>query len=262
VTFVYDSNGNRSLLSDWTGRTTSTYDKLNRVDTTTEPGVPALGIPSAGLGYAYDKVGQRKRLINPDGAIYTSVYDPAGRLKTLQNPKHETTTFGYDAAGQMTTKLLANVTKASMVYDDAGNLDRVLNLDNVSATISDFTYGFDGIGDRSSGDDPNGEYSNWNYDGIQELETDLYFIRLGLARLTLPQWKWFTVNDWYSLPVDILGTRTYTYTYDPAGNRTSQREINSGETVVNSYDDVKRVVLPKLVPTNVLVSVTFFRVTF
>ena len=109
-------------------------------------------------------------------------------MQTVTNPILELTVLGYDAAGRNTAKALPNGTTAGMFYDNAGNLDRVLNLNSGSVTISCYEFGFDGVGDRYSCDKVGEHYSNWQYDGTRQLLLDLMFgVPYGWARLTLPQ---------------------------------------------------------------------------
>ncbi|MBL8820714.1 MAG: RHS repeat protein, partial [Planctomyces sp.] len=61
ATQVYDAVGNRTLLHDQTGRYTTTYDNLNRPQTTQDPGPGSRTIT-----LTYDKVSQRSAMDVPD----------------------------------------------------------------------------------------------------------------------------------------------------------------------------------------------------
>ena len=76
---TYDANSRRTVLSDWTGLYTSTYDPDSRLSSVVNP----AGIA---ITYSYDAVGQRATMAQPTGT-FTYVYDPAGRISNLTNPR-------------------------------------------------------------------------------------------------------------------------------------------------------------------------------
>ncbi len=62
----------------------------------------------------------------------------------------------------------------SFPYDPAGNQTQRVNRDNTSTTISAFTYGFNGVNDRTSQVASTGDDSTWTYDAIRQLLGDQY----------------------------------------------------------------------------------------
>ena len=94
VTNTYDANSQRTVLSDWTGSYTSTYDPDGRLSSVVNP---------AGLAitYGYDAASQRASLNQPTG-LFTYIHDPAGRISTLTNPEGQVTSWQYDAASRVT----------------------------------------------------------------------------------------------------------------------------------------------------------------
>ena len=136
VTLSYDAVSNRTLMQDSTGRTTSSYDALNRLQAVTNPAGNTIT-------YAYDSVGQRNWMIDPDGDRFTYAFDPAGRLQSLVNPQGDHTTFSYDAADRRMGMSLANATHTSNTYDNADRLVNVSSRLNSSGQVllsSSYTY--------------------------------------------------------------------------------------------------------------------------
>ena len=119
VTFAYDKASRRTLLNDWTGRTTSTFDADGRLSAVINP----AGLR---LTYAYDAASQRKYLIEPEGARFTYSFDADGRTNFVTNPQAQRATWSYDAASRVTGIHYANTTRTSYFYDNASRLLRVL----------------------------------------------------------------------------------------------------------------------------------------
>src|ERR1700678_2507341 len=121
LTNTYDANSQRTVLSDWTGSYTTTYDPDGRVGAVVNP---------AGLviTYGYDAASQRTWMNQPTGPFYYA-YDSIGRITTLMNPGGQVTSWTYDAASRVTLILLANETRSTYTYDNA---DQILELYNTT----------------------------------------------------------------------------------------------------------------------------------
>ena len=156
VTLTYDANSQRTVLSDWTGAYTSTYDPDGRLSSVVNP---------AGLiiTYGYDAASQRATMNQPTG-LFTYVYDPAGRISTLTNPEAQVTSWSYDAASRVTANLLANGTLASSTYDNADQLLLLANLTSAGTTLSSFNYTYNSVGNRTQVVESNGDRVTWTYD--------------------------------------------------------------------------------------------------
>ena len=159
ATMTYDADSRRTVLSDWTGLYTSTYDPDGRLSSVVNP----AGIA---ITYAYDAVGQRATMAQPTGT-FTYVYDPAGRISNLTNPEGQVTSWSYDADSRVTAQLLANGVRVSNTYDNA---DRLLLLANLGSG------GHDVIELRlhlQSGGQPNAGRGGRRLGGDVELRPDL-----------------------------------------------------------------------------------------
>ena len=200
VTFAYDKASRRTLLSDWTGRYTSTYDADGRLSVVVSP----AGLR---LTYAYDAASQRKYLIEPEGARFTYTFDADGRTNYVANPQGQRATWSYDAASQVIGIHYANTTRTSYLYDNASRLLRVANLNSTSTTLSSFSYALDGVGNRLRIVESSGNRVTWSYDKVYQLRNE-----------------------------QRSGSNSYniTYTYDPVGNRLVL--INGGVSTTSTYD--------------------------
>jgi RHS repeat-associated protein len=199
-TFSYDAVGNRTLMWEGTGRTTFTYDAVDREQTMTTPA-------GKRITYSYDAVGRRSVMTAPDGGFFTYSYYDNGQLQTVQNPQGELTTWTYDAASRTTVRSLANGARVSYSYDNADQLTFVGNHKSDGTLLSSFTYAYDPAGNRTSVVDGSANRTTWTYDVTNRLTNE---------RRT--------------------GTNAYnvTHTYDAVGNRTAQTD--SGGTKNYTYN--------------------------
>jgi len=187
-------------MEDATGITTYAYDELNRPKTVTYPAGKTIT-------YAYDAVGNRSTLNDPDGGITTYSYDSRNLLSSLLNPFAERTTWIYDALGGVTTMTLGNGALAQHEYDAARRLTALRNLKSDLSVISIFTYSYDAVGNRSGVAEANGDRVTWSYDEAYQLTRE-----------------------------QRSGANSYdiTYTYDGLGNRLTK--IESGAVTTYAYD--------------------------
>ena len=207
ATFTYDANSRRTVLSDWTGSYTSTYDQLGRVSSTVNP----AGIA---ITYAYDAIGQREKMVQPTGT-FTYVYDPANRVSNLTNPEGHVTTWSYDPVSRLTQQLLANGVVVSNIYDNADRLLVLANIGTGGTTLSSFAYTYDRVGNRTQVIELDGSVVTWIYDEMYQLTHEQ---RSGPSAYNI------------------------TYTYDGVGNRTLMAKngalttyaYNSGNEIATS----------------------------
>jgi YD repeat-containing protein len=199
VSHNYDADNQRTVLSDWTGLYTSTYDADGRLSAVVNPAGVAIT-------YSYDAVGQRAWMAQPTGR-FTYVYDPAGRICILTNPEGQLTTWSYDANSRVTAQLLANGVRVSNTYDNADHLLVLANLNSTATTLSSFNYNYNAVGNRTRVLEADGPVVTWSYDPTYQL-----------------------TNEQRS------GSNSYniTYTYDSAGNRTLK--VSNGAPTTYAYN--------------------------
>ena len=143
VTLItYDQVGNRETMNDGTGQTSYGYDDLYRLTSVND---------GAGLtvGYAYDEVGNRTRLLYPleQGGVVTYTYDAANRLETVMDWNNGQFEYNYDDANRLTGLTLPNSLTSTYTYDDAGRLTD-LSHSTAAEMLASYDYALDNVGNR------------------------------------------------------------------------------------------------------------------
>jgi RHS repeat-associated protein len=203
ATLSYDAAGQRTVLSDWTGRYTSTLDAAGRLTRVINP----AGIR---LSCAYDAAGQRAQLDQPTGR-FTYQFDKASRISRITNPEAQITSRAYDAAGRVTVQRLANGVRVSSSYDKAGHTTRLANIASGGTTLSSFSYLYNAVGNRTRVIESNGDRVTWSYDNAYQLTVER---RSGVNAYAI------------------------SYTYDGVGNRA--RMVSSGSPTTYLYDSANQ----------------------
>jgi len=205
TTFAYDDVGNQTLKRDPRGnRITMVYDAANRPVEHRYP-------DGRRHTFSYDQVGNRTVMADPTGRT-TTVYDDRSNPVRVTNPDAKAITYAYDAVGR----------RCTMVDPDDGV----------------FTYTHDAAGRLAWLENPQGQRTTFTYDGVGRQT------RKDLASGTVAEHTYF---DSGRLKVLLNTTSTgtiissFTYTYDPAGNRTSVLE-SDGTGVAWRYDNTYQLV--------------------
>jgi RHS repeat-associated protein len=143
---VFDSDGQRTQVSDGTGTSSSAFDSLHRLTSSTN------GANST-VGYGYDLKGKLTTITYPGttGSVSRG-YDDAGRLHTVRDWANNTTTFNYDADSNLVSTAYPNATTTTNTVDAA---DRVMGIaaspnSAPSSPFVSFTYGRDAVNQVSS----------------------------------------------------------------------------------------------------------------
>ena len=162
LTSSYDAVGNPTEIQDGTGRSTFTYDSLNRRLTAKDPAGNAIT-------YGYDAVGARAEMIAPGGGRFTYAYNALGAIDHLSNPQGGRTTFSYDADGRRIRQELANGSRASYSYDLASQVSEAYNFKSDASVIVGFAYAYDAAGNRTGVLESGGDRVTWTYDAANRL---------------------------------------------------------------------------------------------
>jgi RHS repeat-associated protein len=118
VSFAYDKVGNRTTMTDATGTTSYTFDRLYRLTSETLPG-------NRVTSYTWDGAGNMASLTDVGGTT-TYGYDIAEQLTSLTQPGGFVTTFGYDADGNRTSTVYPSAkSKLTAEYDAGGRLKHI-----------------------------------------------------------------------------------------------------------------------------------------
>ncbi len=204
-TYGYDAVGNLTSKTDRKNQTIQyVYDALNRLS---HKGYP----DSTGVDYIYDLVGKIRQVSDPTG-VYGFAYDNMGRLigTTTQYSflpgQTFTNAYTYDAASNRKSLTAPDGSITTYGYDSLNRLNGLAN-----SWAGSFGFGYDALSRRTSLTRPNGVNTSYSYDSVSHLLSVLH-----------------------QAGTNILDGASYTY--DPAGNRTSKTNYLNGVTENYTYD--------------------------
>jgi len=271
VTMTYYASGQRASMADGTGTTTYQYDALDRPITVTN---------GAGqrVGYGYDLAGNLTTLSYPDASVITRTYDAANRFVAVTDAQGHTTRFGYDAADRAITQTYPTTSPitASMAYNAADQLTHIQD-SSPRRTLLDFGYGRDALGQvRAVSDTIDGPIHTYGYSALNQLVAD----RQGTSAVTTTT-SWapdaasqitgtinglhgYTGTATYDRAGEVTGRRltgaistTYTYPYNPNGDRTGTLDSSGATGASYSYDQADRLIAAAVTDTTGLRQATY-----
>ncbi|MCP3958861.1 MAG: RHS repeat-associated core domain-containing protein, partial [bacterium] len=197
VASTWDRNNNllttvESLRGGTDATTSRTYDDFDRLELVTDRW-------SHTLAYAYEANGNRIRLTDPNGQITSYTYDALNRVAGVLIPGGGVTAYEYFANSRLKKVIYPNGTTAEHTYDAA---NRIATIDNrhFGGPVSSFSYGYDLNGNR---------VEQVESHGGQPAETTAYVYDTAdrLFEVTYPD-------------------KITTYSYDAAGNRSTETETD------------------------------------
>ncbi len=143
TSYAYSVSGYKGLKTITTtprGKHTSEANALGQVVRSTDnsgatvehkyyaSGLPKQSLPSGGgadgVQMAYDKFGNRTKLIDPNTGTVTSITNPLGELIETTDNRNNTTVYSYDNAGRLEVITCADDVTTN-VYDNLGRLKSV-----------------------------------------------------------------------------------------------------------------------------------------
>jgi len=204
-TYGYDAVGNLTSKTDRKNQTIQyVYDALNRLS---HKGYP----DSTSVDYIYDLVGKIRQVSDPTG-VYGFAYDNMGRLigTTTQYSflpgQTFTNAYTYDAASNRKSLTAPDGSITTYGYDSLNRLNGLAN-----SWAGSFGFSYDALSRRTSLTRPNGVNTSYSYDSVSHLLSVLH-----------------------QAGTNILDGASYTY--DPAGNRSSKTNYLNGLTENYTYD--------------------------
>lgn len=204
ISYSYDKKGSLIQKTDASGQVISfTYDSLNRLTSKTYP-------DSTFESFTYDPNGRIISANNP-AISYTLSYDAAGRITQITDSKGNTVRYKYDLSGNRTNLTYPDGGSASYSYDTANRLSSMTDWNGKNTTFS-----YDNVGRRISLSSPNGTKTSYSYDQSGRI-TDLSHKTGGGSIID-----------------------SFSYTYDPIGNRLSV--VRPEEKLSYSYDALDRLI--------------------
>lgn len=223
--FTHDENRNLLTLTDALNHTTTyTYDNMDRVETRTDPLM-------RGESFVYDENGNLLEVTDRKGQVTTYTYDTLDRLSTVTYDDSSTTTYIYDAGDRQTQVVDSIAGTITRTWD---GLDRLLSESTPEGSIS---YTYDAADRRATmtvTGQPQVTYGYDSGDRLTSITQNSATVGITLddadrrTVLTLPNgvavaYGYDDASQVTSLTYTLGGNPlgTLTYTYDPAGNRTS-----------------------------------------
>lgn len=183
---------------------TYSYDRLGRI---TRQDRPNLG-ENADISYNYDSVGNVTSATGNWGGSFTFAYDALGRLLSEQQPWTGTLSWAYDAAGRRTRTTWADGFFVDYEYRSTGELATITEQGGFVLA----SFGYDGLGRRSSLTRGNGTVTSYGYDAASRLS---------------------------SLTQDLAGSgqdMTVSFAYNPAGQIASRTLSNDAYAWSGHYN--------------------------
>jgi len=252
ATYEYDQIGRLKRVIDGLGQATVyTYDAtMNKVTVTDPLGRWETGVydyrnlltayaNAAGLtAIAYDELGRKTSVTDPNSKVMAYSYDDLGRLLSVTDPMGEVIAYEYDQSDnltRMTTRVrdsggqyVNRVT--TYVYDELNRRTAVVlpDLEGAGPASSSFTY--DPSGNQATRTDGKGQTTNYDYDSRNRLTQVQYPSGAEVS------YTYDAVGNALTMK-DSLGTTVYQY--NALGRLTSETDP-FGRTVRYSYDDLAR----------------------
>ncbi|MHB8157220.1 MAG: RHS repeat-associated core domain-containing protein, partial [Desulfocucumaceae bacterium] len=237
----FDAAGNRTSLTDPNNnQSTYDYDNAGRL-------VSSTSAAGRTVSYGYNTQNLISQVTNGRGQTVGYQYDDAGRVVSITRPEG-TVSYNYDANGNVLT-----VTDGSgVITREYDALNRVTKYTDSRGNI--IKYGFDAVGNITTLTYPGGKQVKYDYDAANRLTkvTDWagrvtvyeYDANSRLVKTTRPDGTVLTGS--YDAAGQLLQQKDidqsgsvilkYDYTYDAAGNITSEESGTETPLAVDSVD--------------------------
>ncbi len=271
TTRVYDQNGNVTGETDPNNSTTtSTYDSLNRVSTTTlTNGLATSNIYDKNSNIieqriqnwpttlttrsSYDRDNRKISTTDASNNTTTYTYNSLSQITRSVDPKWISTDYTYDYRGKVKTETRAGKT-ISKSYDLMGNLVSLTDTNGNTTTYlynqnnertaeilpdnKQTTYTYDARGNIATKTDPNGTITTYTYDSLNRIMRKDYTRWANIGWVTYESYTYdalgHLIESNNSNSTSSNNSSKITFTYDLLGNLTS--ETNNNKTISYTYD--------------------------
>lgn len=219
VKMEYTVLGQLSLVKDWLGETKIERDMQ---------GYPLCITDYAGatVRYEWGNMGERQKMVYPDGETVLYRYDKLLRLKEMERIDRKGENFQivyrYDCEGRLTEKLMPGNLCTQWKYNAFGQLEELVHKDN-QRILDFYQYSYDSMGNkvaiekkRSGGIEGKGIYSFY-YDSLSRLKS-----------------------------VKKNGEVLRSYNYDSFGNRIEMKDEEKNKKAIYTYNVLNQMLSEKV----------------
>lgn len=217
ATTTYDAAGNVKATTDPIGGTvTAVYDARNRAVTS----IDQFGFESTN---EYDLAGNPRFHIDAEGHRWELRYDDMNRVIARVSPLGDTEGYTYDGNGNVTARIMPDGRVNRLVYNERNELVEIIENHRPgqpdSADVNVRTrYELSPSGNVTAIVNPNGERTEFTYDGLRRLKTK-----------TDPLGR---VEESFYNPIGDLVAEV-----DGKGNRTEHTYFSDGQLKTTTYAD-------------------------
>ena len=232
------------------------YDGADRLTNTATTGSPNQ--PDVIIDYIYDSNGNRQTMTDSLTGSTNYLYDTLNRITTITNPANQAVSFGYDTLSRRILTTLPNGVTTDFAYDSNSRLTSLHHKLGLT-TLSDFSYTYDNVGNRTVMDTTRTGLTvnnslNYVYDNIYQLtqatrplpaqpDETFNYDPLGNRLLSYSQ----TTNSTIGQANRLLDDSEFTYTYDNNGNLIQKTDKATNETtdyIFNAENELIRIDIP------------------
>ena len=252
ITISYDPDGDMTRIRDAHSDSQYTYNADDEVSTAADNGT--TGLPLVTLTYGYDGNNNVTSVTDSQGGLVTYAYDARDELTnekfSATGLSAEAVTYAYDDAGRLTglTRYsnLAETTKVAATaynYDHADRMTGIVDSNSTGATLVTYGYTYDAA-DRVSQ-----EVRTWASGTSSDTVTYSYTNNNQLTGVSHSNGSFSNENFSWDSNGNETGTAFttgtdneqtaspgYTYTYDNAGEMTSETQTSTGDVWTYGYD--------------------------
>jgi RHS repeat-associated protein len=189
ATYAYDKLSQLTSAANINGTTSFVYDKLGRVNTTTD-------VWGQAINYTYDANGRRTKMSLGSTTVATYTYDALNRVIKITDGANQATSYAYDVTGKVTSRTLPNSVVTTYAYDGLGRLTQLKDAKK-NTVITANQYSYNSASEMVQNIDQSGTHA-YGYDLLNRLTSATY-----------------------------TGTAPEAYAYDGLGNRTSSHRSAS-----------------------------------
>jgi RHS repeat-associated protein len=159
---TYDSDGQRTGMSDGTGSPTWSFDNLHRLTSYTSGNGDTVS-------YVYNLRNEPTTITYPGSHNVTRAYDNAGRLTSVQDwlGTPNTSSFGYDANSNLTTDTFQSTAVDTYTFNAADQMTAISDVKTV--TIFSATYTRDSNGQLATDNSVPATNGAYKYTALNQL---------------------------------------------------------------------------------------------